>query len=594
MQSKNHQKIPLNDNRGDKNDLFNDLVSIKPKSTANTPMNNKSTPLNSIQQQSNIQKHQPQPATVKNTAHHDFDVDLLTKSTPKQSPELSKKMPSVVSSNSKDSDDYLDLFHPKAQLQPQPSQISDDFSIFDTQHSRSTTKPPIPNTRSSTAPPVMQPKQEAKQPILPQESDLVTKLTQMGFSASSATQALLLHNNNLNDAVDYLITGGDATHQPIPPQQSAVQSVQALTSSLFSKASKLTSAIKNNISSNIPVAIPTGTHFNPVDANKDGLYDNKPSIKPLHHPKQQQQNDELRVQQQQRLHFYASLEPNLLIQLAESKSKGDILLKQGQYGDALLAYKQLLNNQIEIKHPLIALILSSIAHCQIETGLFKDCVNSADLAIKSTTLKQGNLQEMANTVVDITVDEHVFKVNDLITVFVYKAMGLEAMEKYEKLLEFVTELKQIPNIQPQELRIIRDIHNRAIEAQQPKQKQPPVLINNDKSTLNTLNSFVDVNQSKRVQEMRLEQQAKEVQEQQQFIIKDEVDAKVKNWSLGKEHNIRILLTTVGPLMKEIGIEWLDIPISGIMQPNQIKKQYMKTVGKIHPDKVFKINIVAAG
>ncbi len=544
-------------------DLFNDLVSLKPKKQPNKPnttaMNQSmNQAMNQTPMNINSKVVQPQSTSMptKNQVLHDFDVGLLSNHTsPAQSPPMPK--PDSVAQ-----DDFMDIFTSKpAPLKPQSSQISEDFSIFNN-HTRSTTAPPILTKKETPIPSVI-----PQKTVEPDTNSLIQQLVQMGFSQSASKHALLMHNNNLNNAVDYLVTGGDITNNQ--PQQ------QSLTSSLFSKASKLTSSIKQNISNlaaaPIPSTLPQGTHFNPVDSNKDGLYDNKPSIKPVHHPKQMDVT----------LTWYSQLDPSTLVQLAENKLKADVLMKQGQYGDALPLY----NNHNSQKHPIVALMLLNASNCQLETGLHKHCIDTIELLLKMVSIHNLSINDSISSLVDKIVDQHHFSMSDLLKAFIYKSQALLGLEKYDLALEYTQQIKQCPQIQQfSEMSLIRELYNKTYSTlNKPKQSE---------LVTSLIESTVDVNKSKRVAEMRIEHLQKEKEKDAQLMIKDEVDYKVKQWSLGKESNIRTLLSTVGVLMREIGIDWLDIPVNNLMQPIQIKKAYIKTVSKIHPDKVHFIYLVA--
>eukprot|EP00835_Amoeboradix_gromovi_P001709 NODE_84_length_22349_cov_0.357888.p2 type:complete len:596 gc:universal NODE_84_length_22349_cov_0.357888:11925-13712(+) len=575
------QQSNLKKTKMESNDLFNDLVSIKPKKPATNKL--------------------PTPMTAqvnKNNSHHDFDVGLLNNGNSNTDNTASVAKTPTVSADPPSNDDYLNLFH----LQPQAQQISSDFSIFNNSsnsnnHVRSSTAPPNlsahfdllsdqPITHSkpvqATPPSADQapsPKHivqiskpiKSTSPLLPPELPLIDQLTQMGFDPIQSKQAIQIHPS-LNEAVDYLVNGQKPNNQP---------SSSNLVFGLLSKASKIAKSTIASTTNTFSTSIASTGYFNPVDPNKDGLYNNKPTAtKPNHHLVDDTARRKAKELEQIKLHWYTQIENNLLISICDAKQNGDDFVKQGQYASAITCYSGVV---VVAKHPLMSLIKLEIAGCQLETGLYKECLSNCNDVIQMTCMDVNEQfpMLMIKSLVDTNIDGFQFNKKQLMQTLVLKAKGLEGLEKYEQLLEFVGKLKscQVAEAE-QELRILRDVHSRV--------NQHMNKINNTIPITTTIQVNQYVQDSKRVQEMRSEQALKEKQQQQELSIKDEVDLRIKQWSIGKEHNIRILLTTIGPLMKEIGIEWVDIPISGIMLPLQIKKAYMKSVSKLHPDKV-KIN-----
>lgn len=64
---------------------------------------------------------------------------------------------------------------------------------------------------------------------------------------------------------------------------------------------------------------------------------------------------------------------------------------------------------------------------------------------------------------------------------------------------------------------------------------------------------------------------------------DPVKRKIRDWSDGKERNIRALLTSLPTVLWE-GHKWKPIGIHQIMQGNEVKKFYQKACLVVHPDK----------
>ena len=71
---------------------------------------------------------------------------------------------------------------------------------------------------------------------------------------------------------------------------------------------------------------------------------------------------------------------------------------------------------------------------------------------------------------------------------------------------------------------------------------------------------------------------------EKFALADVVDSRVKKWRLGKESNLRALLSTLQNVLWE-GSGWKDIGMGELLLPGKVKINYMKGIAKVHPDKV---------
>jgi len=67
-------------------------------------------------------------------------------------------------------------------------------------------------------------------------------------------------------------------------------------------------------------------------------------------------------------------------------------------------------------------------------------------------------------------------------------------------------------------------------------------------------------------------------------LKDTVDAKLLAWKGGKETNIRALLGSLDlVLWPEIGIP--KVEMKDLVGPGQVKAKYVRTIARLHPDKL---------
>lgn len=78
----------------------------------------------------------------------------------------------------------------------------------------------------------------------------------------------------------------------------------------------------------------------------------------------------------------------------------------------------------------------------------------------------------------------------------------------------------------------------------------------------------------------------EADENLKFQLKDSVDAKLSAWRGGKETNIRALLASLDMVLWEEILKGVKVGgLHELVTPIQVKKGYMKAIGRVHPDKV---------
>ncbi|KAF7716709.1 Uncharacterized protein PECH_008634 [Penicillium ucsense] len=90
--------------------------------------------------------------------------------------------------------------------------------------------------------------------------------------------------------------------------------------------------------------------------------------------------------------------------------------------------------------------------------------------------------------------------------------------------------------------------------------------------------------SEAVSRLRQANKAAERADEERFALTESVDAKIAAWRNGKQDNLRALLGSLDTVLwPESG--WKKIGLSELVLPNKVKIQYMKGIGKVHPDKI---------
>ncbi|OAP61630.1 hypothetical protein AYL99_03833 [Fonsecaea erecta] len=71
---------------------------------------------------------------------------------------------------------------------------------------------------------------------------------------------------------------------------------------------------------------------------------------------------------------------------------------------------------------------------------------------------------------------------------------------------------------------------------------------------------------------------------EKFRLSESVDARINAWKSGKQDNLRALLGSLDAVLWE-GSGWKKISMADLVLPGKVKVQYMKGIGKVHPDKI---------
>ena len=93
-----------------------------------------------------------------------------------------------------------------------------------------------------------------------------------------------------------------------------------------------------------------------------------------------------------------------------------------------------------------------------------------------------------------------------------------------------------------------------------------------------------VESAEAVSRLRAANAAADRVDDEKFALADVVDTRVKKWRLGKESNLRALLSTLQNVLWG-GSGWKEIGMGELLMPGKVKINYMKGIAKVHPDKV---------
>lgn len=90
--------------------------------------------------------------------------------------------------------------------------------------------------------------------------------------------------------------------------------------------------------------------------------------------------------------------------------------------------------------------------------------------------------------------------------------------------------------------------------------------------------------SEAVERLRAANKAAEKADDEKFALTDKVDEKISGWRDGKRDNLRALIGSLDSIMWE-GSGWQKVGMHELITNGKVKINYMKAIGKCHPDKV---------
>lgn len=115
-------------------------------------------------------------------------------------------------------------------------------------------------------------------------------------------------------------------------------------------------------------------------------------------------------------------------------------------------------------------------------------------------------------------------------------------------------------------------------------RRPPAPTPKKPSGLADLTGPAASQNSEAVNRLREANQAAERADDEKSALSESVDARLAAWKGGKQDNLRALLGSLDTVLwPEAG--WKKVNMSELIMPNKVKINYMKGIGKVHPDKV---------
>ncbi|ORZ26089.1 hypothetical protein BCR42DRAFT_364726 [Absidia repens] len=256
------------------------------------------------------------------------------------------------------------------------------------------------------------------------------------------------------------------------------------------------------------------------------------------------------------------------------RQKGNELYKLGQFGDAEAAYTKAIDI-LPAGHYHLILLSNNRAMARLKTGHYKQCIEDCDVAFDMAAyvagLAAGNVT--SQDAIIINGRDHTIKALHR------KSEALEHLEKYELALASYQELIKWEGTGNGKVNQALARCRKIVQGPPPPSSQaaPP------KRKTTTTSATVSGN-GKAVSAMRAQAAQQEADDAERLAKTDYVNDQLAKWKQGKEANLRALLATLDTLLWPEA-NWKPIQISELIQPKKCKINYLKAIGKVHPDKL---------
>ena len=277
-----------------------------------------------------------------------------------------------------------------------------------------------------------------------------------------------------------------------------------------------------------------------------------------------------------------AISPFALQASSKARQEGSMAFKRGDYALATTLYSTGLTTMPSI-HPLSLPILTNRALSHLKTGDPKAAIADTKSALDLIGPSRG-----ASETIDLGGDEGI---KQMITYW-EKAMTrqAEALEQLERWSEAGTVWKACVEAGMGGATSIAGRNRCEKAAAAPSQPKPSLARKpaapKPRPKISALGDLApeSAQSAKAVSRLRAANAAADRVDDEKFALADVVDSRVKKWRLGKEHNLRALLSTLQNVLWE-GSGWKEIGMGELLMPGKVKIHYMKGIAKVHPDKV---------
>ena len=260
------------------------------------------------------------------------------------------------------------------------------------------------------------------------------------------------------------------------------------------------------------------------------------------------------------------------------REKGNEHYKRGDYSSARQAYTTAMSH-LPATHPITVILLTNRALTALKIGEPKTAITDSDAAMTIIGVSKGDAEN-----IDLVNGEPPKPMRDYYgKALMRKAEALEQMEKWPEAAAVWREAVEGGHGGATSMQG-RFRAEKAANPQLNKPKPRPPVAKKPPPRRSALNDLGGQD-SKAVTALRAANVAAERADDEKFALYDSVDLRIKMWRDGKQDNLRALLGSLDTVLWE-GSGWRKIGMADLVLPGKVKVQYMKGIGKVHPDKVL--------
>lgn len=276
--------------------------------------------------------------------------------------------------------------------------------------------------------------------------------------------------------------------------------------------------------------------------------------------------------------------PEALASTNRHRTKAAEAYKRGDYAAAHESFATALT-MLPDKHPITIIIRSNRAMTALKVGEPKSAISDADAVLELIGPSKGEGEQ-----IDLGNGEPSKPMKDFFgKALMRKAEAQEQLERWAdaaKTWRLAVETGHGGGTSIQG----RNRCEKAAGISKPTPKpstparRPPAPAPKKPSALDDLTGGSAAQNSEAVNRLREANQAAERADDEKFALSETVDARLAAWKNGKQDNLRALLGSLDTVLwPEAG--WKKVNMSELIMPNKVKINYMKGIGKVHPDKV---------
>ena len=259
------------------------------------------------------------------------------------------------------------------------------------------------------------------------------------------------------------------------------------------------------------------------------------------------------------------------------REKGNEHYKRGDFSSAHQAYSTSLSH-LPSSHPITIVLLTNRALTALKIGEPKQAITDSDTAINVVGISKGESEQIdfSNGEPPKPMREYYGKA------LMRKAEALEQMEKWTEAAAVWREAVEgghggATSMQGR----LRAEKAANLHLTQPRPR--PSIAKKPPSRPSLLSATANKD-SAAVSALRAANAAADRADDEKFALGDSVTAKIDAWKNGKQDNLRALLGSLDTVLWE-GSGWKKISMADLVLPGKVKVQYMKGIGRVHPDKV---------